>query len=372
MTIMFACLNTNAQVNIFQNTISKLNNYKTLSFQYFRIQKEGFGDTLKSNSKFLFLKEPANKELGYLYKHEYAFGEIIDLYDGKIQSSLNLVDSTYQENNLQASTFNLSLLGQLLWMKKFLTNNPNRLTQMGDTIVNSINSYHLIFNIRDTIANDQHVYVHRHLFIDKITNLPVSIVNRARGTDFSAEVADFYSEEAYSDYHFEIGNVDNTSFSKPEGFHLFKERTLDQSALLKVGSLAPGWTLYDTDNKKTLLSQFKGKIVLLDFFFVGCIPCIKSLSALDNLRKKYIDKDFTILSISTRDKVNLVKEFKNSQKIKNLMFANGGDVANLYHAYSAPIFYLIDQKGKISSAIGGYSNELERELSIIIESLLQN
>ncbi|PTS91905.1 hypothetical protein DBR11_28145 [Pedobacter sp. HMWF019] len=151
--ILTPCLNSNAQVAIFQNTIDKLSSYKNFSFQYIYKQKEAFGDTLIIDQKFIFLKAPEDKEIGYFFRHEFKYGEMkvptIDLYYGKTQTSINSIDSTYQTNSQQAMTFNQSLLGQLTWIKTFLKKNPSKLMQLGDTIVNSINSYHLIINIRD-------------------------------------------------------------------------------------------------------------------------------------------------------------------------------------------------------------------------------
>ncbi|WP_158275335.1 TlpA disulfide reductase family protein [Pedobacter sp. HMWF019] len=196
-------------------------------------------------------------------------------------------------------------------------------------------------------------------------------MNRTRTADFSKEAADYYSEENYFNYQFEQDSVKVAYFVKPAGFHPFKEKPTEQTTLLAPGTIAPNWTLYDTDDKKTSLSEFKGKIVLLDFFFVGCIPCIQSLATLDNLQNKYKNKAFVILSLSTRDSKKLVKEFKESQHIKNRMYPNGGDVANLYFAKGAPTFYLIDREGKISTVVEGYTDSFEKKMSGIIDTLIK-
>jgi peroxiredoxin len=44
--------------------------------------------------------------------------------------------------------------------------------------------------------------------------------------------------------------------------------------LLAVGTTAPNWTLYDVNGKQLSLSQLKGKVVLLDFYFIGCSGCM--------------------------------------------------------------------------------------------------
>jgi peroxiredoxin len=374
--ILLSALNGHAQINIIQNTIYKLESYKNLSFEYVYKQKEEFGDTLINKQKFILLKKIEDKDIGYFFRHEFKYNGMkvptIELYSGKNQTSLSSSDSTYQTSNKQAMTFNQSLPGQLTWIKTFLNKNPSKLVKSLDTIVNTLNSYHLIIKVKDTLINKDRVYVYKHLFVDKATGLPVKILNRVRTADFSKEVANYYTEENYFNYQVEQDTINAAYFAVPAGFHPFKEKPIEQTALLAPGTTAPEWTLYDTDDKKTSLSEFKGKIVLMDFFFVGCIPCIQSLTSLDNLQKKYKNKNFVLLSLSTRDSKKLVKEFKESQHIKNKMYPNGADVANAYRAFSAPTFYLIDKEGKIVSIIESYSDGFEKKISGQIDALIEN
>ena len=373
--IFFSALSGHAQINIIHNTIYKLESYKNLSFQYVYKQKEEFGDTLINEQKFLFLKKAEDKDIGYFFRHEFKYNGMnaptIELYSGKNQTSISSSDSTYQTSNKQAMTFSQSLPGQLTWIKTFLNKHPSKLVRSQDTIVNALNSYHLIIKVKDTLINKYRVYVYKHLFIDKATGLPLRLLNRVRTADFSKEVANYYTEENYFNYQVEQDTINETNFAVPAGFHPFKEKPVEQTTLLVPGTIAPEWTLYDTDDSKTSLSDFKGKIVLMDFFFVGCVPCIQSLASLDNLQKKYENKNFVLLSLSTRDSKRLVKEFKESQHVKNKMYPNGADVANVYRAYSAPTFYLIDKVGKIVSVIEGYSDGFEKKMSGQIDALIE-
>jgi hypothetical protein len=80
-------LNTNAQVAILQQTINKLESYKNFSYQYVYKQKEVFSDTLIYDQKFVLLKIPEDKEIGYFFRHELKYGDMkvpsTDLYNGK-------------------------------------------------------------------------------------------------------------------------------------------------------------------------------------------------------------------------------------------------------------------------------------------------
>jgi peroxiredoxin len=362
----------NAQVSLLQNTIDKLESYKNYSYQYVYKQKEVFSDTLILNEKYVLLKVPEEKDLGYFFKHEYGDMKLpaTDLYNGTNLISLNPVDSTYRTDKIQAMRFDRTLPGELNWLKTFLKKNPSKIVQSGDTTFNSINSYHLILNTKDTIINKDHLYVRIHLFIDKVTGLPVGKLTRARTADFGKEVTNYYTEENYFNYKINQDSINTAYFAMPEGFHPPKEKPKEQTALLAPGTNAPDWTLYDTDDKKTSLSQMKGKIVLLDFFFVGCVPCMNALAPLDKLHEKYKNKNFAMLSISDRDSKKLVTAFKKNQRIKNQMYPTGGDVAKLYHITGAPTFYFIDKEGKIASSIIGYADDFEQKATSIIDNLL--
>lgn len=368
-------LNTNAQVTILQNTIEKLGSYKNFSYRYITKQKEAFGDTLVEDQKFALLKVLDDKEIGYFFRHELKYGDMkfpaIDFYSGKKLTQLDPADGVYSVKNSQAIIFDESLLGELNWLRNFLTKNPFKVTLSSDTIVNSINSYHLIFNTKDTIVNKDHLYTRIHLFIDKVTDLPVGKLARARTADFGKEVENYYTEDRYFNYKINQSDIDTAYFAIPAGSHPQKYRPSEQTALLSPGIAAPDWTLYDTDDKKTSLSQMRGKIVLLDFFFVGCRPCMQALAPLDKFYERFKNNNFIILSISDRDNKKLVTELKKTQRIRNQMYPNAADVAKVYHVTAAPTFYLIDKKGKIANVVLGYNDDFEKKMADLIDSLLK-
>jgi len=379
---LFICLgfiligsNTNAQVALLQNTIDKLESYKNFSYQYVYKQKEAFGDTLVLNQKFALLKMANNSEIGYFYKRELKYGDMklpaIDLYNGKNLMSLDLLDSTYVTKNLHPTTFNESLPAELNWLKTFLKKNPSKIALSGDTIINSINSYHLIFNTKDTIDNKVHSYVRIHLFIDKVTGLPVGKFTRATTADYGKELTNFYSEENYFNYKMDQDNINIDYFAIPEGFHPPKVKPAEQTALLTPGTVAPDWILYDTDDKKTSLAQMKGKVILLDFYFIGCGGCMLSLRSLDNIYEKYRNQNFVITSLTERDSKKSVLAFDKIYHIKYPGYIDASDAVKSYHVTGFPTFYFIDKEGKIASVLVGYSDNFEEKAITIIDDLLK-
>ena len=363
-------VSVNAQNNLLQNTISKLETYKNFSYDYVYKQKEAFSDTLILHQKFALLKVPKDKQIGYFFRKDLKSDDMknssIDLYNGDNLISLNPDDSTYSTDRKQAMSFSRSLPGQLNWINNFSKKYTSKLVKSADTVVNSINSYHLILNTKDTIINKEHLYTRKHLFIDKVTGLPVAILTKARTADFGKEVVDYYVQESYLNFKIEQENINAAYFAVPKGFKPYKRQEV---VLLTPGTTAPDWTLFNTEGKRISLSQLKGKVILLDFFFIGCTGCMQTLAPLDKLYEKYQNKNFVLLSISERDNKQLVTAFKNSQRIKNQMFPDGGNVTKLYHTTVYPTFYLIDQEGKIADVVIGYSDGFENKIASLINNL---
>ena len=363
-----------AQNVLLKQTIDKLAAYRNFSYQNIYKQKEAFSDTAVFYKSFLALKTRENQEIGYFFKAEDRYGDmkfpVVEAYDGKSTVSYNPADSTFYLKTSPVLSFSVSLTSQLTWINNFLNDHPDKLIQLGDTVFNTVNSYHLIAITRDTVIGKEHLYTRIHLFIDKVRGLPVGKLVRARTDLFGKEATDYYTEDSYFDYKTDQDNITSDTFSVPAGFHSPKAKAAEQTALLAKGTLAPDWTLYDTDRKKTTLSELKGKIILMDFFFVGCVPCMRTLAPLDRLLQKYKTKDLLILSISDRDSMKLVADFKKSQQIKNQMYPNGGGVAKLYHFSAGPTFYLIDQQGKISAAFMGAPDDFEQKMSALIDDLI--
>ena len=133
--------------------------------------------------------------------------------------------------------------------------------------------------------------------------------------------------------------------------------------LLSKGTVAPDWELLSTEDKKTSLNSLKGKLVLVDFFYKSCYPCLQALPALQSLSEKYKAKGLRVIGIDPLDKKeDNMPLFLSKQGVTYTVLLGGSDVAKNYHISGYPTMYLIDKNGKIVFIQAGYGNGIEKVL----------
>lgn len=110
---------------------------------------------------------------------------------------------------------------------------------------------------------------------------------------------------------------------------------------------APGFSLADTNGKLVKLSDFKGKIVIIDFFATWCGPCRKGIPDLIDLQKEF-GKKIVVIGISLDQQKNEVAPFIKKMGINYPVVFGTPEVAELYGGVDAiPHSFIIDKKGKI-------------------------
>ncbi len=120
---------------------------------------------------------------------------------------------------------------------------------------------------------------------------------------------------------------------------------------LVEGSKFPDFEVQDIDGKPLSIGNYKGKIVMLDFWATWCGPCVHELPNVVSVYGKYHDKGFEIIGISLdQDKEKLTSFLKE----KNVTWAQYFDgqgwqnkLASKYGITSIPSTFLLDKEGKI-------------------------
>ena len=118
--------------------------------------------------------------------------------------------------------------------------------------------------------------------------------------------------------------------------------------VLRPGAVAPSFTLKDFAGEEHKLSDYKGKVVVLDFWGTWCPPCRAAMPAVQAVHEKFKDKDVVVLGLNyERSATADPEKFKKDNNYTYLSLAKADTIANKYKVPGWPTFYVIDKEGKI-------------------------
>jgi cytochrome c biogenesis protein CcmG/thiol:disulfide interchange protein DsbE len=114
----------------------------------------------------------------------------------------------------------------------------------------------------------------------------------------------------------------------------------------RIGNPAPDFSITDSQHT-VVLSQLRGKPVLLNFWATWCPPCIEEMPSLVELQKKLGDK-VTILAVSEDADDAAYKQFIHDHGVDLLTVREGSHkISDVYGTFKYPETYVIDRNGKI-------------------------
>ena len=135
---------------------------------------------------------------------------------------------------------------------------------------------------------------------------------------------------------------------------------------------APEFALKDADGKVLRLSDYRGKVILLDFWATWCGPCQIEIPWFMEFERKYRDRGFAVIGVSMDEEGwEAVKPFVADLAVNYRMVLGDDSIAQQYGGVEAlPTTFLIDREGKIAAVHVGLASKSEFQNGI--EQLLQN
>jgi thiol-disulfide isomerase/thioredoxin len=118
--------------------------------------------------------------------------------------------------------------------------------------------------------------------------------------------------------------------------------------------IAPDFSLTDINGARLALSEYRGKVVLLDFWATWCGPCRIEIPEFVQMEQKYRDQGFAVLGVAMQDTPSAVSSFYQQFHLNYPVAVGNSQVASLYGGiFGLPTSFLIGRDGRIYSQHSG-------------------
>jgi len=137
---------------------------------------------------------------------------------------------------------------------------------------------------------------------------------------------------------------------------------------------APNFKLEDMDENEYDFSEYRGQVVLLNFWATWCPPCKREMPSMERLYQNHQNDNFTVIAINQMENDDHIFNFTGELDLEptfNILLDKDSKVSLTYDVRGLPTTYLIDKKGRIRyRAIGGREFD-HPEVEKIIRGLME-
>ena len=153
-------------------------------------------------------------------------------------------------------------------------------------------------------------------------------------------------------------------------FSIFAATSLASSGL--TGQTAPDFALKSSSGENLRLSEYRGDVVMVNFWATWCGPCRQEMPILDELYSRYQRVGFSLLGVNIDDNSSKAMNMVNELGVTfPVLFDSRKEVSELYDVDAMPVTLLIDREGTVRYVHQGYKPGYEDKYLEQIRSLLR-
>jgi peroxiredoxin len=138
-----------------------------------------------------------------------------------------------------------------------------------------------------------------------------------------------------------------------------------------VQDVAPDFVLKSIDGKNLRLNEYRGQVVLINFWASWCGPCRQEMPLLQQIDKRYRDAGFTVLGVNVEGKEGPAKEVAGKAGVSfPVLVDDGQKVSGMYKLESMPSSVIVDRDGVIRYIHAGYKPGDEAKYIEVVKQLI--
>ena len=139
-----------------------------------------------------------------------------------------------------------------------------------------------------------------------------------------------------------------------------------------AGSPAPAFSLNGRSGQAVSLAQYKGQVVMLNFWASWCGPCRQEMPLLESIYKKYNKLGFTLIGVNVEPDSKAANDWLRETPVSfPVIYDTDGKVSKLYEVGGMPSTVIIDRGGKLRMVHRGYKPGDENEYLNQIRALMR-
>ena len=135
---------------------------------------------------------------------------------------------------------------------------------------------------------------------------------------------------------------------------------------------APDFALKSDSGENLRLSEFRGEVVMINFWASWCGPCRQEMPLLDELYAQYQPMGFTILGVNVEEDSSKAKQMLSDAPVNfPVLFDNDSEVSKLYNVVAMPSTVLVDRNGNVRYLHQGYKPGYEEAYQQQVRALIR-
>jgi peroxiredoxin len=161
--------------------------------------------------------------------------------------------------------------------------------------------------------------------------------------------------------------------SEPAADPAIEPAPVQERGGITIGAVAPNFQLWDLNGEPIALSNYRGKVVFLNFWATWCGPCRVEMPAMELLYREFDRKEFEILAVSTDPQgVAVTRPFRNELGLSfPILHDSDFRVGVAYGARTLPMTFLVDRHGVVRHRIFGARDWHSPEGRQLIRALMK-